>query len=140
MPQCALPFLYEIEGGFSGLTMLAGLPLHLNLIAVYGSHSGDTRRSGPAARGSAGTGEPVRRHVQARTGAQEWTDAQILTALMVLHLAGGDCVDGLRTLEADEGFCLALPPVPPSRTHKRPGGPGRGGGRGPLEDQRDPTG
>jgi hypothetical protein len=68
------------------------------------------------------------RHMQARTGAQEWTDAQILTALMVLHLAGGDCVDGLRTLEADEGFCLLLPPVPLPRTNKRPRGPGRGGG------------
>ena len=68
------------------------------------------------------------RHVQARTGAQEWTGAQILTALMFLRLAGGDCVHGLQTLKADEGFCLVLPPVPLPLTHKRPRGPGRGGG------------
>jgi hypothetical protein len=90
MLQGALPFQYEIEGGPSGLTALAGLPLYLDLMAVCG-----LRRS-------------FGRHVLARGGAQGWTDAEVLTSLTVLNVAGGDCVDDLRTLEADEGFCRVL--------------------------------
>ena len=36
MQQGALPFQYEIEGGSSGLTALAGLPVYLELSAVMG--------------------------------------------------------------------------------------------------------
>jgi hypothetical protein len=37
-----------------------------------------------------------------------YTDAQMITALVLLNLAGGDCVDDLRLLEGDEGFCRVL--------------------------------
>ena len=86
MPQGTLPFQYEIEGGSNGLTALAGLPLYLDLASVAGL------------RGS------FERHVQARSGGQGWTDAQMLTSLTMLNLAGGDCVEDLRKLEGDEGF------------------------------------
>lgn len=90
MPQGTLPFQYEIEGGPSGLTAMAGLPVYLDLMAVCGLVRSFTR------------------HVHARTGGQGWTDAEMLTALLLLNLAGGDCVDDLRTLEADEGFGRVL--------------------------------
>jgi len=90
MPQGTLPFKYEIEEGPSGLTALAGLPVYLDLMAVSG-----LRRS-------------IERHVHARTGGQGWTDAQMATSLVMLNLAGGDCVDDLRTLEGDNGFCRVL--------------------------------
>ena len=90
MPQGALPFQYEIEGGSNGLTALAGLPIYLDLSSVMGLR------------------ESVGRHVHARQGGQGWTDAEMATSLVMLNLAGGDCVDDLRTLEADEGFCRVL--------------------------------
>lgn len=90
MPQGALPFQYEIEGGSSGLTALAGLPVYLDLMAV------------------SGLAKSFERHVQARVGGQGWTDAQMGSDLVLLNVAGGDCVDDLRKLEGDEGFCRVL--------------------------------
>jgi hypothetical protein len=52
-----------------------------------------------------GLRESVERHVGIRAGSQGWTDAQIVTDLTLLQLAGGECVDDLRILEGDEGFC-----------------------------------
>ena len=46
--------------------------------------------------------------VGVREGTQEWTDAQMVTALMMLNLAGGESVDDLRLLEKDEGLGRAL--------------------------------
>jgi hypothetical protein len=46
--------------------------------------------------------------VQVRQGNQGWTDEQMIMALVLLNLAGGDCVDDLRVLEGDEGFCQVL--------------------------------
>ena len=39
---------------------------------------------------------------------QGWTDEQIVMSLILLNLAGGESVDDLRILEADEGFCRIL--------------------------------
>lgn len=39
---------------------------------------------------------------------QGWTDEQIITSLILLNLAGGDCVDDMNILEKDEGFCKVL--------------------------------
>lgn len=90
MQHVVLPFQYEIEDGPSGLTALAGLPTYLDLAAVIG------------------LGRLFDEHVRARTGGQGWTDRQCGMALVLLNLAGGDCVEDLRTLEADEGFCRVL--------------------------------
>ena len=90
MQQGALPFQYEIEGGSSGLTALAGLPVYLELSAVMG-----LRKS-------------IEEHVKVRCGRQGWTDSQLLMSLLLLNVAGGDCVEDLRTLEADEGFGRVL--------------------------------
>ena len=40
--------------------------------------------------------------------AQGWTDEQMILSLILLNLAGGDCVDDLKILEKDEGFSKVL--------------------------------
>jgi len=50
----------------------------------------------------------IDRHLRIRTGEQGWTDRQIVLSLIALNLAGGDCVDDIEKLEADEGFCRIL--------------------------------
>jgi len=88
MPQGALPYKYEEEKQASGMTALAGLPVYMDLASVMG------------------LGDSIGRHLHVKI--QGWTDKQIVTSLILLNLAGGDCVDDLRILEADEGFCRIL--------------------------------
>lgn len=49
-------------------------------------------------------GESVRRHVGVRDGTQGWSDAQMVTALVMLILAGWESVDDVQVLEKDEGL------------------------------------
>ena len=90
MAQGLLPYKYEIESRSSGVTAKAGLPVYLDLANVMGLW------------------RSVGRHVHARSGGQGFTDAQVVTALVLLNLCGGDCVDDLRTLEGDEGVCRVI--------------------------------
>ena len=84
MAQGLLPFQYESEAGEAGLTGLAGLPLYLELWRA------------------AGLDVAVARHV-AVSGAQGWSDRQMVSALVLLNLAGGE--GDLDRLEADSGLC-----------------------------------
>ena len=77
-----LPFQYESEAGEAGLTGLAGLPLYLELWRA------------------AGLDGAVARHV-AVSGAQGWSDRQMVSALVLLNLAGGEGLDDLDRLEAE---------------------------------------
>ena len=86
MQQATLPFHYAEENESTGMTALSGLPAYLDLAFV------------------ARLGESVRRHVGVREGTQGWTDAQMVTALVMLNLAGGESVDDLRLLEKDDGL------------------------------------
>ncbi|MDP2950353.1 MAG: transposase [Chloroflexota bacterium] len=53
--------------------------------------------------------DSIRRHIGVCAGrTQGWTDAQVVMPLVLLNLAGGDCVDALRMLEGDEGFTRVL--------------------------------
>lgn len=88
MPQGILPYKYEEEKTTSGMTALAGLPVYLDLASVLN------------------LGESVTTHLQVKV--QGWTDEQIILSLILLNLAGGESVDDLRILEADEGFCRIL--------------------------------
>lgn len=90
MPQGVLAFQYEEEKRESGLTGLAGLPMYLDLIHASGLPKNITRR------------------LRVRAGAQGWTDAALITSLVLLNLAGGDCVEDLNGLEADEGLSRLL--------------------------------
>lgn len=90
MSQGVLPFQYEEERRETGLTAHAGLGVYLDM-----AHKLDLEGS-------------VRRHVGAREGKQGWSDYQMILSLILLNLAGGDCVDDLRILAGDEGFCRIM--------------------------------
>ena len=88
MTQGVLPFKYEEEKRESGMTALAGLPIYLDLATVMGM------------------GESIERHLQIKQ--RGWTDKQTILSLILLNLAGGDCVDDLEKLQGDDGFCKVL--------------------------------
>ena len=90
MSQKTLPFKYEEEKRESGITSLGGLALYTGL-----AHIMDLSKS-------------VRNHIRVRQDTQGWTDSQVIMSLILLNLAGGDCVEDLNILEADEGFCRIL--------------------------------
>jgi hypothetical protein len=89
--QGVLPIRYEAERVACGMTALAGLPAYLELGMVCG------------------LSESIRRHMKVWCGrTQGWTDRQVVMALVLLNLAGGDCVDDVRVLDRDEGFGRVL--------------------------------
>ncbi len=90
MAQGVLPYKYEEERSDAGMTALAGLPIYLDLASVLG------------------LADSIRAHVHVRESGQGWTDEQAILSLILLNLAGGDCVDDMRILEKDEGFCRVL--------------------------------
>jgi hypothetical protein len=69
------------------MTALAGLPPYLELAVV------------------SGLTDSMRRHLRVCTRQEQgWTDTQIVMSLVLLNIAGGDCVDDLKILEEDTGF------------------------------------
>ena len=94
MPQARLPFHYAEESKSTGMTSVSGLAMYLEV-----AHA-------------AGLSESASRHVKVREGAQGWTDAQMVTSLILLNTAGGESVDdprssrgqALRILESDDGL------------------------------------
>lgn len=91
MAQGVLSFQYQKQSTVSGLTALAGLPTYLDLAQA------------------AGLRDAIRRHLTVRgEGSQGWTDSQVIMALILLNLAGGDCVADIDRLEADEGLCRVM--------------------------------
>lgn len=89
--QGVLPFRYESEPTASGMTALAGLPPYLDLAVV------------------SGLTDSIRRNLQVCAAQnQGWTDIQIIIPLVLLNIAGGDCVDDLRILERDAGLVKVL--------------------------------
>jgi len=86
MAQGVLPYKYEGQRSDAGMTAMAGLPIYLDLASVLE------------------VGACIRAHVHARESDQGWTDEQAVLSLMLLNLAGGDCVDDIKILEKDEGF------------------------------------
>ena len=91
MSQGVLPFQYQDQKSVSGLTALAGLPAYLDLAQA------------------AGLRDSLCRHLKVRSDStQGWSDHQIVLSLILLNIAGGDCVADLEKLEADEGLCLIM--------------------------------
>ena len=88
MSQGVLPFKYEEEKKETGMTGLGGLPIYLDLATMMG------------------LGESIEKHVHIKQ--RGWTDKQVLLSLIMLNLAGGDCVNDLQKLEGDDGFCRVL--------------------------------
>jgi hypothetical protein len=98
MAQGVLPYKYEEERKSAG-TSLAGLPIYLDLAGVLN------------------VGESIARHLPMKT--QGWTGEQIVLSLILLNLAGGDCINDLRILEADEGFRRILAHIERKNPGKR---------------------
>ena len=88
--QGVLPYQYEVETHKTSLTGLAGLPIYLDLAYIVGLR------------------DAITGHVQVRRGSQGWTDAQMVTTLILLNLAGGQSVEDLEKLENDRGFARIL--------------------------------
>lgn len=88
--QGVLPFRYEEEVQQAGMTAMAGLPVYMDLAAVVG------------------LSRSIMRHLRVREDAQGWEDRQVITSLVLLNLCGGEHVDDLTLMEADEGLCQLM--------------------------------
>lgn len=88
--QGILSYRIEQESASTNLTALSGLAPYLDLMCGSGLIAS------------------MRRNLAVRDGDQGWTDAQVVTSLVLLNLAGGDCVDDLERLNADEGMAKLL--------------------------------
>ena len=69
---------------------MAGLPVYLDLAKVLG------------------LSKSIEKHLKIRENSQGWTDVQAVTSLVLLNLAGGNCVDD-QTLPGMEDPQLSLP-------------------------------
>ena len=65
-------FQYEVEQKPGGMTALAGLPVFME----FAQRMGLPRL--------------IAHHVRARLGGQGWTDEQMITAVILLNISGGD--------------------------------------------------
>jgi hypothetical protein len=88
MTQQSLPFQYQSEKTTSGLTSFAGLPLYLELAIKSGliqriQESLNTKNRG-------------------------WNDTEMILSLLLLNLAGGDCISDIERLEQDMGLRTLL--------------------------------
>ena len=90
MAQKGLPYEYKIEESKAGLTAFGGLPTYLDLASATGFL------------------KSIDRHLRICGGDQGWIDRQMILSLALLNLVGGDCVEDIDKLEADEGFCRIM--------------------------------
>lgn len=91
MTQGLLPFQYLRDKTEANLTSFAGLPLYLDLIHLSGLWGA------------------INQQLHSKT--QGWQDLHVILSLILLNLAGGDCVSDIDRLEQDEGFsvlCLRI--------------------------------
>jgi len=86
LPQTLLPFQYEIDPTESKFTALGGLPLFLDLMSGLGVIAG------------------LRRHLADPGDMHGWSVSDVVLALVLVNLAGGECVGDLNRLDADVGF------------------------------------
>jgi hypothetical protein len=88
MTQGALPFQYQSEKNDSGLTGFAGLPLYIELAS------------------QSGLIQYINQTIKIKM--RGWTDAEMILSLMLLNLAGGDCISDIERFEQDAGFRILL--------------------------------
>ena len=118
MPQGVLPFQYQRETVGKGVTALSGLGIYLDFL--YGG-------------GIPGKADEA---IGLRRG-QGYSDGQMVVALLLLNLAGGEAVQSLETLEQDEGLMVLLRRAEQwGKGHRRAGAPDAGVGRWRRERQR----
>ena len=81
-----LPFDLSSEREPALLTALGGLPLVSQTFRTLKLH------------------DSVERHVVVKQRARGFSESEVVESLVLLHAAGGECVDDLRRLKADEGL------------------------------------
>lgn len=86
MSQGVLPFQYEREKSEKGLTAMGGAGLYLDLFKALK------------------LGYWLDREVGKSQGSQGYRDSEVIQALLLLNIVGGECVDDLERLESDEGL------------------------------------
>jgi hypothetical protein len=84
-----LPYEFAEDAGSSELTGRAGLLPYIDLLCVLGVLKSSDEEIGVA-------------------GTQGWMDRQHVMGLVLLNLAGGNCVEDIRLLEADQGLCQVV--------------------------------
>ena len=90
MAQGILPFKYEMDAQGGAMTGLGGVLAYLDLAQAMG------------------LSRWIDKYVGVRANGQGWTDSEVVMSLILLNLAGGECVEDLNRLEGDEGFCRVL--------------------------------
>jgi hypothetical protein len=90
MAQGVLSFQYQDDPNQAALTAFAGLFIYLDLFAASGLR------------------QSVEQHLGFLDGEQGWTAYELLTALALLNLAGGDSVNDIDILERDAGCAMVF--------------------------------
>jgi len=86
MPQGTLPYQYQAAARGRGATSYGGVLPYFDLAQQLGMV------------------DAIERHLSVRVGGQGWTDRQCVMSLVLLNLCGGDAVEDIESLEADEGL------------------------------------
>jgi hypothetical protein len=86
MSQGLLPYTVETVPDRAGLTSRAGLPLVLEMMRALGLD------------------QAIAQHVHLRIRQSGYTETEKLEALILLLAAGGDCLDDIAVLQADDGL------------------------------------
>jgi len=81
-------FQYQSDNFKNKLTSFAGLPLYCELAVVCGLT------------------DVIEKTMNSKS--QGWDDLEIIMAIILLNLAGGDCVEDIEHLEADQGLCAII--------------------------------
>ena len=90
MPQTLLPFQYEVDPTHSKLTALGGLPLFLDLMSGLGVIAN------------------LRQCLVGPGDMQGWSVSDVVLALVLVNLAGGEVVEDVDRLNADVGFARVM--------------------------------
>src|SRR3990167_540031 len=85
-----LPYSYDEEGTSSGLTGFAGLPIYLFFVRALGLP------------------ELIQQNVHLRENGEGYSASIMIICLVLINLAGGDCVQDLDMLSSDEGLLAIL--------------------------------
>ena len=88
MTQSLPSYQYLLDTSDQKLTSFAGLPLYLDMAI----------KSGLCAK--------IAENLKTRS--QGWSDVQVVLSLILLNIAGGDCVDDIERLQQDQGLSTLL--------------------------------
>lgn len=101
MRQSVLPFEVETVAEDRGMTARGGLPLVIEAVKALG------------------VGKSVKKHVRVRRRRRGFSDVEMVTWAICLQASGGECIDDIMVLGADEGLCRLAGQEPPKASTLR---------------------